>query len=513
VRRVVAGPAQLVGAEESGCSQSPPGTAADTWCAFYRPAEDPARTELWTVNVSQAGSGPVPCNGSDPRCIRLTSNLWTGNTIFSPAHPEIHSFDGGSLLFYADATPGSADDPYIGPVRVWRPGWAEPRTITTAQGYVCYGHLRAAVAFCLDSVVQTAGNTEFDLLAGPIADSGGGPLPRIDHIRVRGTQGQVLWGASFSPDGDYLASSSPPADVDVEVLRVAKIDGGPPTSAKVILGDAARWQISADGKKVYFIKEFGVDAAAHKDVDRWGTLMVADFPTGANPAPLAMHVPGFLAMSRGGNDAGVAYLQDTVEGAGFFRVMSDRQRPQDVVTVDKGVEYFELSPDLRYAFLEEPQSRDGSPEGLSARTDGKASCIFTVKPGYPVVHPVFISQPRLLFWGDEIEDAGAFDLEGWYADPETCTPKKRFTPHLSRLTAASDGIFYGEYKEMDREREVIALKHARLTDSGFPADGGELIGSGVDVHITVADRRRQVVFTISKGPPEMQGLYAFGPLP
>jgi hypothetical protein len=510
VQRLVAGPMQLVGTPDSGCS-APADPTNDTWCAFYRSGGEGGATELWTLDITRAAQRQVPCDGSDGHCLRLTSNLWTGGTIFSPAHPEVHAFNGESLIFYADGKPGTPDDPFTGAVRVWRPGWSQSRVMTTGAGYNCYAHEKAPLAVCLDSVHRTLTEADFDLLAGSIADPSGGPLPRIDHIRAIGSAGQTLWGTAFSPVGDYLAVSSVATDADVEQLKVAKLSGSAAPVLTPILADASRWQISADGKKVYYLKDFGINNA-NNEADRSGTMMVADFPTGANPQVLAEQVPDFLSLDgAAGVDRGIAFLRNTVQGAGDFRIIHDRARPQDAITLDTGVEYFEVSPDLTYAFMEEPDSRDGMPEGILARLDGGGSCIFTVNSGYPVFHPVFLTKPRLMFWGDQRPD-GPNDLEGWYADPEGCAHRRLFSPRLAQLQSVSDGIVYGEYAPGDAGSFLMTLRHARAAGDSLPEDGGEVLGQSVDYRLAVAGAH-YVVFTISKGDPAAMGLYLYGPMP
>jgi hypothetical protein len=234
---------------------------------------------------------------------------------------------------------------------------------------------------------------------------------------------------------------------------------------------------------------------------------MADFPSGTNPAALAQQVPGYLALSGAdGSDRGLAFLQDTHGGSGTLRVIGDRSRPEQVVAVQSAIEYFEVSPDLRYAFVEEPATRNAS----IAKMDGSGSCLLSIHNGYPIYHPVFSSAPRLMFWGEEAPEA-SFALQGWYADPDSCAPKRQFTARLAGVAALSDGILYGEYGE-DGVREVMTFRHARLADGALPEDGGTVLGQLVDSRFALTDSH-QAVFTISQGDPSRQGLYVYGPLP
>src|SRR5690349_10559867 len=81
VQRLVPGALGLVGRTTSGCSTGV-GLGSDVWCAFYRAGAE-AGTELWVLNVSRAMNSAVACDGTSPDCLRLTTNLWTGDPLFN----------------------------------------------------------------------------------------------------------------------------------------------------------------------------------------------------------------------------------------------------------------------------------------------------------------------------------------------------------------------------------------------------------------------------------------------
>src|SRR6187551_2180500 len=105
LHQIVAGPVGLVGRTTTGFSSgvATTGGTADVWCAFYRTRAQ-GGTELWAVNVSRAASKPVACDASNPDCVLLTTNLWTGDPLFNASHPTIHGFEGDTLIIYADAS-------------------------------------------------------------------------------------------------------------------------------------------------------------------------------------------------------------------------------------------------------------------------------------------------------------------------------------------------------------------------------------------------------------------------
>jgi hypothetical protein len=292
----------------------------------------------------------------------------------------------------------------------------------------------------------------------------------------------------------------------MESLRVLPLSGAAPPTA--VVSDAGRWRISGDGQRIYYLQGLAAGMPGNEE-DRAGALMAADFPSGAHGTLLAEDVAQYAALgSLDGVDAGVVFVKDASGGAGVLRRLADPLHPETAVTVQSGVEYFEISRDLRYAFVEEPHTADGTPQGLVARLDGGGACTISLMPGYPEYHPVYLARPRLIFWGEE-EPTGSYDMQGWYADPEGCQPKRLFTERLSYVRAVSDGILYGTYGD-NQHRDVMTLRHAVPTGAGFPDDGGRLVADAVDLRMAFP-AERYVVFTVSSG--EGPGLYVYGPLP
>src|SRR5205814_2838677 len=245
VHQLVSGAVGLVGRTGTGCSSglARPGFSADVWCAFYR-AGAQAGTELWVLNVSRAAQHAVACDGKSGDCLRLTTNLWTGDPLFNASHPSIHGFEGDTLIIYADASVTGANDPYRGALEGWRPGWTSARTLTSPMGYLCHGNAYAPVAHCLDNVVQKGKDFELDLLAGSLAGAAPGPLQQAGHIHTLGSKGQIMWSAGFSPDGAWFLYSSPADGEDTEVLRLAPTTDGGVGPAREIRRGAAKWQVA-----------------------------------------------------------------------------------------------------------------------------------------------------------------------------------------------------------------------------------------------------------------------------
>jgi hypothetical protein len=503
LHHVVTGNAELVGDGDGACSrgQAPDGTGG-RWCAFYRHTADGAGTELWVADFTRPV--PVVCDGSSPSCVRLTSTLWTGLPLGAPAHPFIHRFDGDTLVFYADATSKDPfDDPYAGPVRAWRPGWPQSRVLTGAAGAFCMGQARSRSALCLDNIIARGGRYELDLLGGVLDDPAGGVLGTVAHVNPTAKDGSVVWQVAFSPDGAHLAFSSPGSDGQTEVLRVIAAADVGRTTARDIVNGATRWQIAHDSQKVYFLKDV---VTAMNSAN--GTLAIADFPTGANAVALQERVGNLTVLGQpGGVDQGVAFLQDAVGTRGTLRIQHDRARPEDVVTVFHNVRDPLLSPDLNYTSFSSVDGQ-GKRAGMIAANDGRGVCTLSFKPGFDAYGVAFTPHQRFVLWAEDASDDAATAIEGFYADPEGCVRKRRFSRSLALARPVGHEVLYGEPEGL---QGTMVLKHAALTNQGLPDDGGDELGRGVDSTLAVADGF--IVFTVNHGQAEDFGIWVYGPVP
>jgi hypothetical protein len=499
VHQLVAGTVGLVGRTTTGCSSgsTPTGGAADVWCAFYR-AGAQSGTELWVLNVTQASAKPTACDGTSADCLRLTTNLWTGDPLFNASHPTIHGFEGDTLIIYADASVASANDPYQGALKAWRPGWPAARTLTSPAGYLCHGNPTAAVAHCLDNVVQKDKNYELDLLAGSLAGTSTGPLQKVAHIGTLGSRGQIMWGANFSPDGAWFLYSSPADGEDTEVLRMAPAtDGGVGASMEIKRG-ASKWQVAPDSKKLYLL-----DGYNYLDTAPAGSLTMLDLPGLGGATVLQANVGSYAPLgATGGAAQGLAFLQDVNKGNGTFRILRDRSQPAAAITVENGVNEFLVSPDFRFTFLAKPNAATG-PTSLVVSNEGRGSCV--VQDGRVVYSQAFAPDGSALYWAQDAENG--FDIEGWAAPSDRCDERRRFSANLAFLSAVRGGLVYAE---TDPDLQSMTLKFAALAAGALADDGGFVVQPGIDLALARGGQRF-VVFTVSKG--DQPGLYSYGPLP
>lgn len=428
--------------------------------------------------------------------------------LIGPNFPFDHRFDGDTLIFHPDVR-SKPKEIYQGPVAAWRPGWVAARALTSDKGLTCFGLPGAAVAACMDDAF-TGRPVQFDLLAGPLRDveGAGARLPLMGRLVAQRADDEVAWQAAFSPRGDYFAFSSLEPSTGREVLRagpVGQLDRGPPPE---IVYNAARWRISHDGKKVYFLRDFNYGRARPL-----GELSIADFPSGQNVTPLRAGVGAFdLVPDLGEVDQGVGLFEGLVMGEGDFLLMRDRARPEQLVTIARKIEFASSSFDGRFTYY--PFfNRQGGQEAHIARNDGSGECLLNEDPLALVSFAHFLSPSSLVFWSEQREDTnGAY--EGWFGRPDDCGGSQRFAARLGILvTSGNSLVVFGEQVE---GTQFATLKYARLTaGGGWPAEGAQVIRERADRWVTVIDAPAgaHILFQVDDAPADEQGLYLFGPVP
>jgi hypothetical protein len=504
--RIVESPAVMVGRNLTTCSHGPAGGSPERWCAFARPLAE-GRTELWVIDVRRAMGGEVGgnvrCDGTSPHCLRLTSELWTGMPLFSPAHPTIHAFHGDTLIFYARSATGNGDQDYEGAIQAWRPG-AGPRTLTSAHGRACLGHERSGGLICIDNARRVSREDEFDLLAGSFAADREQPLPIIEAIRPVDADGDLLWQVGFSPDGSHLAFSDRiPEGGKKERLRIAATEQLGRTPPRELVRDAAIWQFSPDGKQIFFLRGYNYGAEGRPA----GTLAVADFPSGANLRELQPGVGRFQVHGEAGGPTRAIGLYQEVSGfAGRYSVLADLARPTLLAAIGSGVEDALVSPDLRYSLLWAGDD-NGDLVTFVARNDGSGRCQVAAHPGRGVYAPTFLSSPPVLIWAEDAADNPLL-TEGWLGDPQSCEPRQQFSSRLALYEPMRTGVVWGDLEDGAR---VLTLRYAPFAGAGLALEETQELRATIDGRVTVMDDR-YVLFSVSRGTPEETGLYVHGPL-
>jgi hypothetical protein len=492
--RISEAPATIVGSGPGTCSHDPSST--ERWCAFARGAE------LWAFELDRALAG-APCDGSSPSCVKLTSELWTGQPLFPPSHPSAHGFRGDTLVFYARSTTGNTDAAFVGPVQAWRPH-GQPRALTGPRGRACIAQERSASLLCIDDQRGSGAQIEIDVLAGTFAGDPGSPLPLAATVRPIDEQGDRLWLAGFSPDGrHFVLSDRVPEGAKMQRLRVVESAEVGRTPLRELLRDVASWQFSPDGRQLYYLRGFNYGAGGGDA----GTLTAVDFPSGENARELQPRVGRFEVYgAAGGGTRALGIFQDLRGVAGRFALLSDPAQPGQLVSLGNRVQDAVVSPDLRHSLLID-EDEAGDLGSFVARNDGSGRCRLAAHPGHTIFAPTFLTSPRLVLWGEESAD-NAVLTEGWAGDPDSCQVGQRFSGKLAYYQDTRRGLLWGDE---DETPATMTLHHAPFAGAALDLDHATEVRRNTDTKVALVDGR-YLLYTVSVGAPEETGLFLHGPI-
>jgi hypothetical protein len=506
-RRLIGEPARLTGNGPTACSHQEPASGdGHRWCVFYRRLAPDGDTELWTVDITAAATEAPRCDGSSSTCRRLTSKLWTEFPLGGPVHPYSHEFHGDTLVYYADAI-SRPRTLHRGPVYGWRPGWSQPRRISTPEAVMCWGHQKLPIAHCLEDVVGAVMMPDLVALgAGPLADMDGLALPSLGWIHTF-ANGAPSWQAGFSPAGDAFLVSSPDPDPTVEALRTVATGNLGRAPLKEVVRDVSSWEVSGDGQHVLFFRPESTTSKA---------LQVADFPSGANVTKIGSAVKDYLFV--GSAASSLIYVTESDPDHGAFNLLRDLRLPgaaQTVFTYNDPIEDVRLSPDLRYTAWVDAHFQVRVVSHADLR-----SCDLNAQPRRAGFAPAFLDSAGLVLWSEEATD-DVDRRDGYLADPAGCQGKRRFGQGVELILPVGDrGVVFTD--EMDPGTARVTLKYAAIAGGKeWPAAGpvrihGDVDGSSVFLVFSGEGPRAGpvlVLFRVVSGGPEMEGTYVFGPLP
>jgi hypothetical protein len=476
--RLIAGRARLLGEVGSGCSHQQPASGnGHRWCAFEQPGPLLGRSELWVIDVTRAAMATVVCDGTDAACLRLSSNVWTGTPDEGPSHPSAHRFHGDTLIFHADVSSAS-NDLYSGPIYAWRPGWTAAKPISGPKAITCSAHARAEVAFCLENISPDSDPVvSFDLTAGRLAD---GPMKLVSRIYPSRPNTAIQWAAAYSRDGSYLAFSTGAANGGAEVLSVVRPENiGQPNAVQVIATGVSRWKTALDGAKVYYLQGYNYDVTGNPS----GTLVRADFPSGANAVTLAAQVGSFELLFDGSDvDRGVGYFDQVADGRGRFRILREGQEPTAAVTIFEGGAAARVSPDLQHTLFARAFDEDLGLSDLWVRAHAAPNaCALTTKLKADLFGPEFMPSAGLVFWADEVDEVNAVG-EGWVARSADCSAKRKFADHIDYWRTQGRTLIYSTRKPGE---SGVDLHLAPIgADGSWPAGGATVLARSAEPAFT-----------------------------
>jgi len=518
--------ARLIGDHVSSCSNETPDGATlqnqvgDRWCGFFVSGELIGQFELWVFNYSQTVRAPGSVTCTDPNganCRRLTTNLWTAQPDAGPTHPYSHGFQGDTLIFYADAASGP-DDVYKGFVYGWRPGWTAPRRLTDKAGFRCSGHPRAPVALCLGNLEEDDTKPfEFDLFAGTLVDSADSALPFIDRIHptTDGAEPVTKWRASFSRAGDTFIYSTGRTDKDREnlwAIPTAQLKPGFQFNARAtapLLTNAARFTVSRDGKKIFFLDNFVYSSTG----DPKGVLKMADFPSGANPTVISDKIGNYLVLGKANVDAGLLLFYDVAVFKGSIRIVPNPATPADYKSIVSNVSSALVTSDFKYTAFNRDTDEDTGLSDLSiadntrATKDGAApACVLQARLRTDLYGTPFLESSGLVFWTDDVDPELAVGT-GMYAKPD-CTGRQKFATDVDFwFTVGDRGIVFTDSTDID----IATIRMSTIKDNVLQAGGATLIQADANrvYHMMLPEYGHLLYELSNTGKPEIEGLYTY----
>jgi hypothetical protein len=555
--KILPGQTDLLGSFETGCTFGPGG---ERWCAVSRPLSLSKR-ELWFVNVTKAAAAKSLVAACDMPgvCVKASSNIYTAQPDTGPAYPADSAHASGNTFIFLTDAKSAPSDPFEGDVWVHTVGSPNAVQIgksvfdcaVAGQRLIQRGSRRIdkVVGICAGNPASAPGDAinKFTLTGGVVAGQTAGATPTAPLTPMAGdglgtvttiypvhpATNALRWRVGFTADGEsVLLSQGGATEAEVEKLVIYKSDdlgkGGQPTPFTG--GDnITRWTLSADGKKIFFFKEYNYNAMGNQS----GTLWVADFPSGANPRELkGMRVPGGSANAVGtyrvlvdlkGVDQGVGVLTGLVMGQGNYSIIKNVATGSlddiaNVPTVAMRTRSLPLpSPDLRFSlFAQQFSDADPTSDIWIVKNDGTGLCALTTGINGGIFGFPFTDNAGLVFWADNY-DPPTLSADGLYTDPSDCTnpgKKKKFSNHADFWFVDADRMLL--YSDESNGAQV-SLKYAFIN--------GNTLGPPVTIqeradrffHILLdaqpADgspaRFKGIVYTLSGGGDAVNGAYYY----
>jgi hypothetical protein len=556
--KIMPGQTDLLGGFQTGCTT---GAGAERWCAVSRPLSL-ARRELWLINVSKAAASKTNIATCDTPglCVKASDQLYTAQPDVGPAYPLDSAEASGNTFIYLTDPISTPTDSFQGDI--WAHTVGAPNAtkigddvfdcVVGGQRYIEQGRrlINKVVGICAGDESSPEGQMPpfFTLSGGVVAGQQTATagqqtalptpmtalLPKIQKIYPAHPQtGSGRYRVGFTPDGENLVlSHAGPTLAETENLTLTRTDdlGKPEVMATPVPGleNISRWSLSADGKKIYYLKEYNYNAMGNQA----GTLAVADFPSGANAKEIkSSRVPsgpmGGVGLFRVlvnnlGVDSGVGVMTGLGMARGNYTIVKDPngslEDAANVVPVVMRSGSLPLpSPDLRFSMFSREENMDFRTTDIWViKNDGSMDCALTAGNLGDLFGAPFPTSAGLMFWADNFDPATQ-SAEGWLTDPGDCRnpgKKKQWSRNVDFWFIDGDRLLL--YSDESNGAQV-SLKYAFLNGStlgpsttiqtradrafriildAYPAGGG-------------LPRFKGVVYTLSGGGEDINGVYYY----
>jgi hypothetical protein len=502
-RRVVDGQAALLGHGSDSCTNGV-GATGDRWCAFARSAGE--LFELWVIDATSAVAGPVACDGTDGRCLRISKRLYKNRAnAFADA-----GFNGDTLIYGETPYPGDSMGAFVGVLWAWRPGWTAGRALTSDLGVYCVGQARSDAVMCFENRVGNGLDRPLtiELHAGRLSSGAGALLPLVDRLvlalPIDAIGAPARCQFELSPDGAYVAWSTRSETDALETLRVSAL--GDQAAPLVVARDVSRWAMSPDGRAWYWLARYNYDVTGAPA----GTLQTAPFPGGANPTTLAPAVGDFAVTGA----RSLWFRADLAAEVGTLRLLADRAAPEAAATLDTGVRaVLDDAPDgarLLYSKAFTPV-RPGpitttipgfNLVDLYARSaTGAETCVVVSPPA--AVQGALSPSGSLALW--ERYDVATGERQGIATTLASCASTP-FATRLGALLPAGDAAYvYAD--EVDEAASEATLRYARVVN-GALSPVAQIQTRAAPVFAPLAPALPAVMYTVATGT-SADGLYAY----
>jgi hypothetical protein len=242
-------------------------------------------------------------------------------------------------------------------------------------------------------------------------------------------------------------------------------------------------------------------------------MTMMDFPTGANERTLAQGVGAIQVLAEAEVDKGIGFFDGVAAGKANYKLIKDRNNPAMVTTIITNIGgVLAVSRDLRFLYFYKDFNMDNgsTTDGYIAKMDGSmtAPCALTTTLDSDQFGSPFTRNGSQVFWADNIDQVDGVG-EGWTANPDGCTGKRKFSNKVDFWFMHGDlGMVYSDEGVLD----YSTLKYAPFT-------GGNSLGTATVVQpqvnriFGILTDYQAVIYNIVNATPEKDGLYLFSKIP